>query len=249
MSRPLWLLALGLYRHFFGVETLSGKPFTPYLLEMIVTTEAIVLRARKQGETSKIVTLYTREFGKLNAIAKGARELKSKFGASLEMFTFASVVIYKREKQDALNLLSKADTISGNRGISQSLKKMEAATAILELLLQAMHDEEANGELFSSLSETLQRISTSEESHAPVLTYRFYLAFAREMGFALDLTEETPLPQNFANVLSRIEAGNLGGYTEEDLRNLHGFFNAYFAEHVPGITSRSMKSSRVFDRL
>lgn len=216
---------------------------------MIVTTEAIVLRARKQGETSKIVTLYTREFGKLNAIAKGARELKSKFGAALEMFTLANVVIYKREKQDALNLLSKAETVSGNRGIAQSLKKMEAATEIVELLLHAMHDEEANSELFLHLAETLRMISDSEEAHAPLIQFRFYLAFASQMGFALDLTEQSALPRSLVEALHPLSSGSLGEYSEEDIRRIHAFFESYFAEHVPGITHRSMRSSKVFERL
>ena len=61
---------------------------------MIVKTEAIVLRGRKQGDTSKLATLYTRDFGKIDVIAKGAREQKSKFGGALEMFARSTVVLY-----------------------------------------------------------------------------------------------------------------------------------------------------------
>ena len=100
---------------------------------MIVTTEAIVLRRRKQGDTSKILTLYTKAFGKLNVIAKGAREVKSKFGASLETFTHATVVFYRKEHRD-LHLLSKAETIESNSQISKSLEKIEQAMAIIELV-------------------------------------------------------------------------------------------------------------------
>src|ERR1700733_7951160 len=130
---------------------------------MIVTTEAIVLRARKHGETSKIVTLYTLSYGKLNVIAKGARETKSKFGGALEMFARSTVVFYKRDKQDALSLLSKAETISSHSGILKSLDRIETATAIVELILNSMHDEEANEKLFAMLNSTLDTIATSNE--------------------------------------------------------------------------------------
>ena len=63
---------------------------------MIVSTDAIVLRSMKYGETSKIVTLYSKKFGKIKVIAKGARSAKSKFGASLEPMMHSSVIFYKK---------------------------------------------------------------------------------------------------------------------------------------------------------
>ena len=82
---------------------------------MLVTTEAIVLRSRKHGETSKIVTLYSREYGKVDVIAKGARDIKSKFGGALEAFAESRIVFYKKDKPEAaLYLLSKAEPIRSN---------------------------------------------------------------------------------------------------------------------------------------
>ncbi len=52
----------------------------------IVKTEAFVLRSFRYGETSKIVTLFTRDFGKMNAIVKGARNYKSKICGTLESY-------------------------------------------------------------------------------------------------------------------------------------------------------------------
>ena len=77
---------------------------------MLVTTEAIVLRSRKQGDTSKIVSLYTRDYGFVDVIAKGAREMKSKFGSALEPFTLSKVTFYKKEGRD-LYLLANAEVI------------------------------------------------------------------------------------------------------------------------------------------
>ena len=55
---------------------------------MIVQTEGLVLRNFRMSESSKVVIVYTRNFGKVRLVAKGARRPKSKFGASLEPLTW-----------------------------------------------------------------------------------------------------------------------------------------------------------------
>ncbi len=222
---------------------------------MLVTTESIVLRARKQGETSKIVTLYTREFGKVNVIAKGAREMKSKFGGALEMFARSSVVFYKREKHDALNLLSKAEIVDSHGGILRSLKKMEAATAVLELVLHAMHDEEENQELFELLAGTLETISGQEEDNAPSFQMRFYLEFTKLMGFEIDLDRTVGMSPKLLTQLQLLGEEPpdaqlpVHRWNDKEFDQLQSFFQSYFAEHLPGISLRSLKSSRVFGQL
>ena len=225
---------------------------------MIVTSEAIVLRARKQGETSKIVTLYTLGYGKLNVIAKGAREIKSKFGGALEMFAHISAVFYKKEKSEGLYLLSKADLIGSNAKILRSLERMEAATAIIELILRSMHDEEANPEIFALLAATLKALAeTNNDDAAASLQLRFYLEFARIMGFGMDFGKDAERaihsPEAHAALRhlqgSTLELASSLRLSEKAKLELSHFFNAYFAQHLPGITSRSMKSGKVFSSL
>src|SRR6187455_499523 len=125
---------------------------------MLVTTDAIVLRSRKQGDTSKICAIYTNEYGLVDVIAKGAREMKSKFAGSLELYMHITAVFYKKQGKE-LYLLAKAENVSRMSGISNSLAKIESATKIAELLLNTLHDEEKNPTLFSLLSATYEAIS------------------------------------------------------------------------------------------
>ena len=60
----------------------------------IVKTRALVLRTMRMGETSRLVTFYTQEQGKLKVTAKGARKPKSKFGAALDLMTEVQAVCY-----------------------------------------------------------------------------------------------------------------------------------------------------------
>ena len=56
--------------------------------------EAIVLRTQKLGEADRIITLLTRERGKVRAVAKGVRRTKSKFGARLEPFSRVDLLVF-----------------------------------------------------------------------------------------------------------------------------------------------------------
>jgi DNA repair protein RecO (recombination protein O) len=74
---------------------------------MIVKTEAIVLKTMKYRDTSKIVTLFTKNYGKLSAVAKGARDRNLRFGSALDSLSHVQVVLYKKEGAD-LHLLPNA---------------------------------------------------------------------------------------------------------------------------------------------
>jgi DNA repair protein RecO (recombination protein O) len=67
-------------------------------------TPAIVLRARDLGEHDRLVSLYSRDLGRLTAVARGARRLRSRFGGALELFTWGEAVGFEREGRDLLRL-------------------------------------------------------------------------------------------------------------------------------------------------
>jgi DNA repair protein RecO (recombination protein O) len=70
----------------------------------IVSTEGFVLRSYKLGENDKIVVIYTRDFGKIRVVAKGARKQRSRFGAALEVFAYVRVIFHEKENRDLLVL-------------------------------------------------------------------------------------------------------------------------------------------------
>lgn len=155
---------------------------------MLVTTEAIVLRSRKQGDTSKIVSLYTRDFGLVDVIAKGAREMKSKFGGSLEPFNCVKASFYKKEGRD-LYLLSGAETALALRNLQSDLEHIEAATKVVELLLRSQNHEECHPELYALVKQTLTLMSECKDAPSvlPIL-FSYYLQYIHFAGFAIRLT-------------------------------------------------------------
>src|SRR5947207_13129246 len=121
----------------------------------IVQTEALVLRSYRLGETSLIVSLFTREFGLLRCVAKGARGPKSRFGASLEPGVRGSAVVYRKLSRD-LQLLSKTDILEALPQLWEDPDRLAPATQMLELLERAHYGESSDPELVVLASHTFR---------------------------------------------------------------------------------------------
>ncbi len=153
---------------------------------MIVETEAIVLHAFNYGDTSKIVTVYSRKYGKIKIVAKGARNPKSnKFGSSLELMTYSSIVLYKKEHKD-LHLLSKSEIVAPFNRMQDDSEKIFTGLALIELVNMVMHDEEENETIFTLLVESLHTIDQSSKNSINVLL-GFFIKMFQQFGFGLSI--------------------------------------------------------------
>ncbi len=152
---------------------------------MLTKTDAIVLKSMKYGDTSKIVTFYTRRFGKIKGIAKGARRKGNKFGSSLEPLSHVELVLYKKEHRD-LHLISQCDSIDSFRTVHESVGKMSVGFLVLELTDRLAHDEEENGAFFSALHDTLAELDRSDRN-VESLGRSFQIRCAALLGYAPSL--------------------------------------------------------------
>ncbi|HET8616377.1 MAG TPA: DNA repair protein RecO [Actinomycetales bacterium] len=92
--------------------------------------EGVVLRTQKLGEADRIVTLLTREHGRVRAVAKGVRRTRSKFGARLEPFMVVDVQLHRGR---SLDIVTQAETLApyGER-LATDYPRYTAGTAMLE---------------------------------------------------------------------------------------------------------------------
>src|SRR5438094_4392335 len=112
----------------------------------IVRSEGIVLKTHALGDTSRIVVVYTREFGTLRLVAKGARKTPSRFGFALEPLSRACFVFYHKPDRD-LQLLSQAETLEPIGSRLTDLTRLAHAHASLELIDRLVWGEEPHAEL------------------------------------------------------------------------------------------------------
>lgn len=160
-------------------------------------TQAIVLSRRDFGESDRLLTLFTPDHGKINAIAKGARKPNAKVSGHVELLTRSDVMIHKGRN---LDILAQAELVDAYLGVREDLTRGAYANYVAELLVRFTADEDVNQtDLFVLLHQTLQRLADEDD---PRLATRFYeLQLLDLVGFRPELMEcvldrEPLLPKN-----------------------------------------------------
>jgi DNA repair protein RecO (recombination protein O) len=144
-------------------------------------TTAIVLRTIEFSETSFVVTLLTRDFGQVAALAKGARRPKSPFEGSLDLLAVCRVVLI-RKSSDALDLLTEAKLQRRFRGAERSLERVYAGYYIAEMLRLFTDNHDPQPALFDLALQTLGLIDGSGNTALALLG--FDIAALRLIGHA-----------------------------------------------------------------
>lgn len=122
-------------------------------------TEAIVLRLLDYGESDRIVTFCTSEFGKLRGIAKGARRSRKRFANALEPFS-SSHILFSRRGPDSLALIESSDVICHFPAIRADLEKTLSASYLIDLTDQFTLEDKKNEKLFQLLIGFLHLLET-----------------------------------------------------------------------------------------
>ena len=122
-------------------------------------SEAIVVRSRDLRETSLILTFYTKDFGKINGVVKGARTSHAQFGGgALEPFAHDEIVFYERKRSN-LFLVSQCDLIDFFYAIRSDLERIAYASYLLELLDSLTPAGDTNPDIFELLVKSLTFLS------------------------------------------------------------------------------------------
>lgn len=147
----------------------------------LLRTDGIVLRTWEFGEHDRLVALYTRDLGRLAAVARGARRIRSRFGAALELFTWGDVVGFEREGR-ALVRLDHFDIRRSFRALREDLLRLAHGARMLEAVSRLTAERDPQVACFALLLRGLRAL----ERH-PAL--RVQLAFTLRL---LDLLGHRP---------------------------------------------------------
>lgn len=118
--------------------------------------EGVVLKTIKLGEADRIVTLFTREHGKVRAVAKGIRKTKSRFGGRLEPFTRVQLMIYRGR---SLDTITSADIITSFDRVRTEYPRLVAAAALAELVDKMTPERERAFSTYALLVAGLQALA------------------------------------------------------------------------------------------
>ncbi len=176
-------------------------------------TLALVIRTFPFGETSSVVALFCREFGKLRALAKGAWRPKSSFDGGLDLLSMSQVLVL-RKSSGGLDLLTEASLESRFR-VGTSLAAVLGGLHVAELLDVLTADADPQPELFDVAHATLRRLSDwrGDESSLAGILLSTELAILRIVGHApetsLCVECRGPLPSSGRTAFGMLEGGTL----------------------------------------
>jgi DNA repair protein RecO (recombination protein O) len=141
-------------------------------------TEAIVLRSIRYGEADRIVHVYTPGHGRLNAIAKGARRARSRFGARLEPFFRIRLVLHVGRGE--LHTVTSVDTIAAHPGLREHAATLDAAARACDAVARLFETPEPHPEVFRLLDNELALLDANVAHARPAtgLAFRLKLLLA-----------------------------------------------------------------------
>lgn len=137
---------------------------------MLYRTEGIVLKSIEYGDADKIVTIYTKNHGKIQAIAKGVRKTKSKFGSSLEILTYAIFLIYKGKNID---IISQTEILESFFAASKEIAKFAFGSNCVEVVNKITEEGEVNLGLFFLLKEVLHYLKETKDPKLLTLSFKW----------------------------------------------------------------------------
>jgi DNA repair protein RecO (recombination protein O) len=152
-----------------------------------IKTEAIVLRSIRYGEADRILHLYSRQRGRIGAIAKGARKPRSRFGGRLEPFFRLDLVLH--EGRGDLLTVTSVSTLDGYPRLRSSGPALSAGARACDAVLRLLDSAEPNLPAYNLLCRYLSLLDQAEDEQGATLeaALSFRLKLALAAGFAPEL--------------------------------------------------------------
>ena len=157
------------------------------LINRVSLEPAFVLHTRAFQETSIIVDFFTKSYGRLNAIAKGAKRPKSPLRSVLTPASKLSITLSGKNDLKTLSNVEIIDHYQLNNGVS-----LNSIVYVNELITKAMEKEDPHKEIFNQYENLIVNLSNNSSNTELEKALRdFELNLLQEMGYGVDLTRES----------------------------------------------------------
>lgn len=142
-------------------------------------SHAIVLRRQDFRESSLLVTLYTKDFGKITGIAKGVKTSNPNFSSYLELFNHVEIVFYERSRSQ-LYLITQVDIVNSFNEIRKDLIRLSYASFIIQLLDEVTELKASDKEIFDLSLSALSKIATNKNLR--LISYIYQIKLFHVLG-------------------------------------------------------------------
>ncbi len=148
-------------------------------------TEAIVLRSIRYGEADRVLHLYTVDRGRVGAVAKGVRRVKSRLGGRLEPLSRVKLVLHQGRGE--LCTISQADTVRAHAALREHRASLERGAQACEAVLRLLDSTDPNPPAYNLLCNELALLDDQPEQACRAQALAFRLKLLLAAGFAPEL--------------------------------------------------------------
>lgn len=156
-------------------------------------TLGVVVRRRDLGEADRLLTLFTRRFGKVRAVAKGCRRPRSRMAGHLEPLNVAEFLLWSRGRPRGghlspgrgLALVRGAELVESHPVLEKDFRVFVAAQAAAEFLDRSLEEDEPQTGLFDLLTRFLRSLARPDHAESSLLA--FMVRAAEVLGYAVSL--------------------------------------------------------------
>jgi DNA repair protein RecO (recombination protein O) len=148
-------------------------------------TEAIVLRSIRYGEADRILHLYTPGYGRLSAIAKGARRARSRFGARLEPFFHIRLILH--EGRGDLHTVTSVDSVAAHPSLRAYAATLDSAARACDAVARLFETPEPHPDVFRLLANKLALLDLDPVHARPATGLAFRLKLLLAAGIVPQL--------------------------------------------------------------
>jgi len=142
------------------------------------TIEGIIIKRRNMGEADRILTVMTKEHGKIQVKAVGVRRITSRRSSHVELLNTVSMTLYKSQRLPVLTEIMTSEDFSE---IKSDLKKVGVAYHICELIDSLCPENQENRQIYFLLKELLEQFSITENLYEAV--YQFETKLLEQLGY------------------------------------------------------------------
>jgi len=150
---------------------------------MLYRADGIVIRSIDYGEGNKIITLLTPTFGKQGIVVRGAKKLKSRYGALAQLFTYGDYSYYRN---GTLGTLNSGEVLESYRELREGLEGPAYAAYAAELTDRAINDDEAAAMLFHQLKACQTALAEGKDPQIVACVYEMKVFAAAGYAPLLD---------------------------------------------------------------
>ena len=146
----------------------------------IYKVEAVVLARKNVGEADRILTIFTKQYGKLRVLAKGIRRVTSKRAPHAEVFSRVNMMLHRGKTN--LDLVGEINPLESYQVLRKNLEYVSAAYYLCELVDRLLPEKQEHRDVYALLSNNLAKLN-GESQNTEYIGNEFALELLRLIGF------------------------------------------------------------------